>query len=422
MSNKEHLQLTQIKHIAICAPLTSYSGYGQYGRAISAMVLQSYKENQYVKISLFDISGNAAIDPSEVFQLQKSKYRNIQAFVRPLQQIQTQFYDVVVTVSVPQSFVQKGLINIGVTALAQVDKVHPQLIQHCNRMDEVCVMSEFNIDTIKRSMFKLQDGTSVEITVPLNIIHSPFVDIDQTEVTDVTEFINNIPQQFLFLAVGQWLPGNVGSDRKDIGALISTFLRGFQNNKDIGLVLKANQGRSSLISQYVMRERITEISKILGISITQQNIYFISGNLSQSQVKQIYTNSKIKAMVSFSHAQSYGIPLMQFAGMTGKPILTPYHSGMMQYLKPQYSEILIHKETQVPQELFQTFYRDFMIPQSKWFTIDYQYALYKMGQVVTNYNGILQRAKKQQQNILDNFNLSILSKNVKSILDKHLIS
>jgi len=61
------------------------------------------------------------------------------------------------TVSIPQAFAQKGLVNIGITALAEADKVHPQLIEHCNRMDEVFVMSDFNIDTLKKSMFKLQD-------------------------------------------------------------------------------------------------------------------------------------------------------------------------------------------------------------------------------------------------------------------------
>jgi len=61
-------------------------------------------------------------------------------------------------VSIPHAFIQKGLINIGITALAEVDKVHPQLIEYCNRMDEVLVMSDFNIETLKRSVFKLQDG------------------------------------------------------------------------------------------------------------------------------------------------------------------------------------------------------------------------------------------------------------------------
>jgi len=42
------------------------------------------------------------------------------------------------------AFMQRGLVNIGVTALAEVDKVHPQLIQACNKMDQVLIMSQFN--------------------------------------------------------------------------------------------------------------------------------------------------------------------------------------------------------------------------------------------------------------------------------------
>jgi hypothetical protein len=45
----------------------------------------------------------------------------------------------------------------------------------------------------------------------------------------------------------------VGNDRKDIGALISGFIKAFPNNKDIGLLLKVDQGRSSILSEYSMR-------------------------------------------------------------------------------------------------------------------------------------------------------------------------
>jgi hypothetical protein len=53
------------------------------------------------------------------------------------------------TVSVPQAFLQKGLINIGITALIEANRVHPILIQHCNRMDQVFMMSEFNINCLR---------------------------------------------------------------------------------------------------------------------------------------------------------------------------------------------------------------------------------------------------------------------------------
>ena len=48
----------QKKNIAIAAPLTSYSGYGQYGRAIALMLIDLYKNDQNITIFLFDFTGN----------------------------------------------------------------------------------------------------------------------------------------------------------------------------------------------------------------------------------------------------------------------------------------------------------------------------------------------------------------------------
>ena len=409
----------QKRNIALAAPFTSYSGYGQYGRSIALMLVDLYKDNTDITVSLFDLTGGT-LGQSEKFDLKSSKFNQIQPYIKANEQIQKQFFDIFMTVSIPMAFVQRGLINIGITALAEVDKVHPQLIQHCNRMDEVYVMSDFNIDTLKRSMFKLQDERQIKLNVPVDKIGVPFIQITSKGKTDITDFITSIPQKFLFLSVGEWLPGSIGNDRKDIGALISTFLRGFANNKDIGLVLKTNQGRSSLLSQYAIRERMNEIAKGLGIEITFPNVFFISGNLTQSQMLEIYNHDKIKAYVTFTHGESLGIPIIEFIGNTQKPVILPYHSGMLEYIKPEYSQILIHKQVQVHPELFQSFMREFVIPESKWYTVDYQYSLFKMGQVVNNYNVVAERAKHQKEHIKQNYSKEKIQQKLALMLDKHL--
>lgn len=325
------------------------------------------------------------------------------------------------TVSIPMAFMQKGLVNIGITALAQVDKLHPQLIEHCNRMDEVFVMSDFNIDSLNSSVYKLQDGRQIKLKVPVKKLPAAFIQHSYSNIeSDITKFIDQIPQSFLFLSVGQWLPGSIGGDRKDIGALISTFLRGYANNKDVGLLLKVDQGRSSLLSQYAIRQRMLQICKGLDIEMDICNIHFISGDLSEDEMQQIYNHTKVKGLVSFTHAESFGLPIMQFSGYTGKPMLTPYHSGLIEYIKPQYIEVLIHKQTIVPQELFQTFYREFMIPQSKWYSIDYQYAIFKMSDFIKNYSILLDRGALQQASIKQQMSLQKMSNLLKTYLNKYI--
>jgi hypothetical protein len=105
-------------------------------------------------------------------------------------------------------------------------------------MDEVIVMSDFNINSLRESVYRMQDNQEIKISVPISKINHPFKVIEVKEKTDITHFIDSIPQKFLFLTVGEWLPGSVGNDRKDIGALISSFLKSFPNNKDVGLLLK----------------------------------------------------------------------------------------------------------------------------------------------------------------------------------------
>lgn len=409
----------QKKNIGMMAPFTSYSGYGEYGRAIAKMIIQQYKDKQNINIFLFDFTSNV-ISEEQCFNLENSSYSDIAKYIQLNEEIQKQFFDIFMTVSVPMAFVQKGLINIGITALAQGDKIHPQLIANCNRMDEVIVMSDFNINSLRESVYRTQDNQEIKISVPISKINHPFKIITIKEKTDITQFLDSIPQKFLFLTVGEWLPGSVGNDRKDIGALISSFIKAFPNNKDIGLLLKCQQGRSSILSEYSIKERILQISKGVGIEIKVDNIYFISGNLSEQQMIQMYSHDKVKAYVSYTHGQSYGIPIMQFSGNTGKPLLIPYHSGIQQYILPEHNDILISKFVQVPQQLFQTFYREFLIPESKWNSVQYQYAMFKMGQCINEYSKKLQKSKLQQKHIKENFSYSNISPSISKILDKYL--
>lgn len=418
----------EVKNIAVLAPFTSISGYGQYGRNIASCIIKQYGNLENYKVFLFDVGGGS-INELQKFNLENSTFfKNLLEFITPLDQLQKEFFDVCLTVSVPQAFAQKGLYNIGVTALAEADKVHPNLIQHCNRMDEVWVMSEYNVNTLKNSVFVLrQNEQKVQVNIPIKVV-PPFFPMNQKDaqekplnITDITNYIDDIPQSFLFVSVGTWLPGSVGNDRKDIGALISGFIKAFPNNKDIGLLLKVDQGRSSILSEYSMRQKINQIYDGLGEKCINNNIYFISGNLTQEQMQEIYVHDKVKTYLSFTHGQSFGIPIMEFQGLTGKPLLVPYHSGMVQYLKPEYVEILIHKEVNVPQQLFRTFMRDFFVPESKWYTVDYQYAIFKMAELIKNYDSLKKRSELQREHIIQEFNIDKVSLKIKELLDEHLV-
>lgn len=407
--------------IGLAAPFKSYSGYGQYARAVAMMLIQSYQYDENVSICLLPLSTDGLTSYQQI-NLEDTKYNKLLKYISsdPSDAFNN-FFDIMITVSIPQAFINKGVYNIGVTAIAQADKVHPVLIQHCNRMNQVWVMSQYNIQSIKSSIFKLADNKTLSISSKLAKVAPPVIISDISSASsNITDFLDSIPQQFLFLSVSQWLPGALGNDRKDVGALISTFISTFNGDKNVGLVLKLDQGRSGSLSQYYIRQRISDVYNRMGVTQQTCNIYIITGNLSQSQLIELYMHSKIKAMTTFTHGESFGLTLMQFSALTGKPLLSPYHSGLVQYIRPEYTQIISHKNTSIPTQHMHTYLKEFVTPDSKWFTVQYPQASYKLRQMVKNYNSYLQRASLQQKSILQQFDLGKKSRQLKKIIDNIL--
>lgn len=409
-------------NIVLYGQFSHCGGYGQYSRALAYILIDLYKNNENINLIFVDPSLEFVLQDQR-YDLYNSRYREILKYMRQLSIIDTEIIEIFICVSTPMTFIAKGIYNIGVTALFEADKIHPNLVNYLNLVDEVWVMSQYNIDCIKNSSYSTQDGKSIVCNKPVNKFIHPFLyDLNNIvyNETDITQYLDNIQPEFLFLNVGQWLPGLMGNDRKDIGALISVFAQTFRDNNNVGFVIKTSLGRSTILSQYSIRQRVSEIMSMLRYPEDKLNIYFISGQLDDSQMIELYKHNKIKAYLNFSHAQSFGIPMFQFSGLTGKPLITPYHSGMLEYVKPEYCEILVHKQQELSSELFQYFYKDFTIPGAKWYTIDYNYALHKLQQFVKNYNMWIENGIEQQKYIVENFNKEVIKLDVAKLLMPHL--
>jgi hypothetical protein len=53
-------------------------------------------------------------------------------------------------------------------------------------MDEVIVMSDFNINSLRESVYRTQDNQEIKISVPISKINHPFKIITIKEKTDIT--------------------------------------------------------------------------------------------------------------------------------------------------------------------------------------------------------------------------------------------
>jgi hypothetical protein len=136
-------------------------------------------------------------------------------------------------------------------------------------------------------------------------------------------------------------------------------------------------------------------------------------------VLRLYNHPKIKAMVSFTKAEGFGRPLLEFS-TTGKPIIAPHYSGQADFLKEEFICKLpgqltpIHPSAQ----------NEFLIGDAKWFTPDYRYASNMFEEVHKNYKKWIEPAKRQRYFANSTFTKTAVAKiytDVLSVVD-HAIS
>jgi glycosyltransferase involved in cell wall biosynthesis len=239
--------------------------------------------------------------------------------------------------------------------------------------------------------------------------------LDAVNDSEVWDIVNDIKEEFNYLFVGHWLQGEVGQDRKDVGMLVKTFLETFKDKKQQpGLILKASSGTYSIMDRDSVLDKIRSIQQ--SIEGKLPNVYLIHGELSDEEINELYNHPKVKAHVSFTKGEGYGRPLIE-ASISQKPVIAPNYSGHLDFLHPEMSVLLpgeikqIHPSAVVP---------DMLLPESGWFTLDYEKASETLEDVYKNYKKYTDGAKKQAYRSRTEFNLDKMAEKVVSILDNKI--
>jgi glycosyltransferase involved in cell wall biosynthesis len=116
-------------------------------------------------------------------------------------------------------------------------------------------------------------------------------------------------------------------------------------------------------------------------------------------------------MVSFTKAEGFGRPLLEFS-TTGKPIIAPHYSGQSDFLKADFICALPGGLTPI----HHTAQNDFLIADAKWFTPDYGYAGKMMQDMIKNYKKWCDLAKRQRYFVNSTFTKTAVSEVYKNIL------
>ena len=333
--------------------------------------------------------------------------------------------DIWAQVTVPNEFQRVGKFNIGITAGIETTRCAPQWVEGMNRMDLNLVSSEHSKKVFQDSRYQKQDEktkqvvSTIELTSPIEVLFEG-VDIEKYFKTSVSpdseigQSLDTIEEDFCFLGVGHWLQGDLGQDRKDISGLIRVFLESFKNkSKKPALVLKTMSGSASIVDRNLILSKINAIRNSIN-SKNLPNIYLLHGEISDSEVNQLYNHPKVKAMVSLTKGEGFGRPLLEFS-QTKKPIIASNWSGHTDFLNHEFTSLIpgeltkIHPSAQV---------KDMLIEDSMWFTADYGYVSGLLKDYFENYKNYQDQGKRLAYYCKTNFSFDKMQEKLGVILEE----
>jgi glycosyltransferase involved in cell wall biosynthesis len=388
-----------MRKAVICGPWATQSGYGHHTREIIENFIERRGEEWDIKLVSLPWGATPMTYPVPTdWQLR--------TIGLPIQEQP----DVWVQVSVPNELQAVGKYNIGVTAGTEGDLCPEAWIDNLNAMQMVIVPSEFTKKVFEDSARHYNKFLLANIQVVPEYFDDAVYN-NKNITASVTE-IDEISESFVFLCVGHWLSGQIGEDRKNIGGLIHRFFETYKNKKDQpALLLKTSGATYSVMDRMEIESKILQIRDLFP-NYRLPNVYVLHGDLTDAEMNALYNHRKVKAFLSFTKAEGFGRPLLEFA-TTGKPIIAPHYSGQADFLKAEFICALPGGLTPI----HETAKNDWLIAEAKWFTVDYGYAGKMMQEVQANYKKYLENGKRQRFFVNSTFTKKAVSAVYEKVLE-----
>ena len=414
------------KLMLICAPVTSRSGYGAHARDLT----QSFINHNKYDVKILDVPWGSC--PRNALDKNNPNDKKILDCILPQPQLDSQ-PDIYVDIRIPNEFQTYGKFNIGITAGIETTAVSQAWLDGCNKMDLVIVPSEHSkegfVNTVYDKVNQGPDGKQQKIgelrlEKPMEVLfegvdEDVYKPLSKDEIDkEFFDWLNDeVPEKFAFLFVGQWGKGNYGEDRKDISRTIKVFYESFANKrKQPALILKTSGATNSIIDKEDCLNKIKEIKSQFPEEWKLPNVYLLHGDLSTEEMNYLYNHPKVKSLVSLTHGEGFGRPLLE-STMTGLHVIASGWSGQLDFLDNSNSVLLPGKLQNVPESVV---WKDIIIKESQWFVGD-ESTFYKALNVVHEDYEKYKRKANQLMNInREKFTLKKMEQKLDDIMKSHM--
>ena len=397
--------------LVVQGPVATRSGYGDHSRDLVRSLISLDKYDIRIVSLRWGNTPMNALNPNN-----ESDKQIIDRIGLPIERKP----DVFIQISVPNEFEGKGTYNIGITAGIETTACPVDWIHGCNKMDLIIVPSIFSKEVLAKTSYVEKNNqtgqviNTFKITKPIEVLFEGFnnTTFGADVVPHITQ-LDSIKEDFAFLITGHWLQGELGHDRKDIGMTIKSFCHAFGNEKTKpALVLKTSSAGFSVRDREDMAGRIESLTKEFGNKCP--SIYLLHGEFTEDEMHGLYEHPKVKAIVSFTHGEGFGRPLLEFS-LTGKPVIASNWSGHLDFLKE--GAVLLDGELK---DVDASAQNQFILQGSKWFYVNYSNAINKLKDIYKNYDKYKTESKKLGKHNRENFSLEKMTKGFDTILTQYV--
>lgn len=296
-----------MKSVVIRGPLLSISGYGVHARQV------------YRWLKTQDVEVTAQITPwgNTTFMINPEADETVKSIMTDSNSAKKEF-DISLQIQLPDEWDPKiAKTNVGITAAVETDRCNPSWITCCNSMDRVIVPSRFTEGVLKGTGSVIKPLTVVSEAYDNEILGSGHLDLD-------------LSTSFNFLVVSQLTSIEPSTDRKNIFNTIKWLCETFADDKDVGVVIKTNLGRATDIDRMNTRSTLSKMLKEVRKGPFPR-VHFIHGDMSTEEIGALYRNPKIKALISLTRGEGFGLPLLE-AACNDLPVIATNWSGHLDFM------------------------------------------------------------------------------------------
>lgn len=307
---------TKMKTVLLRGPVLTQSGYGVHARQIAKWLLTLEKAGK-IKLSVQVLPWG-----DTPWLIGKNTEGGLTEEIMKRSVPPQGKYDVTFQLQLPNEWDPSlGNYNVGITAAVETDRCNPEWVNSCNKMNRIIVPSQHTLKVLKNS-----GGL---IVAPMEVIPESFPEAFQSDET--VELALGLDTPFNFLVFGQVTGNNPENDRKNLFYTLKWMCEAFKDKKDVGIVVKTNAGRHTKIDRNIVKNLFEQLLREVRQGSNGPSVYLLHGSMTDREVFSLLRQPSIKAMVSLTRGEGFGLPLLE-AAAAGLPIIATNWSAHTEFL------------------------------------------------------------------------------------------